>query len=332
MTDKVNIKSSLNDFFVQGGIHEFPIFCIARQGGRTAVEILARAVIMEGKHAYIGQNLTGLRSMGTNSMVIRFAETEDIPPGIGINHPGGAMFMHEILIRPIRALSFMSQLTPGEVIDQLKTGVLMVCTSKAPEEVEYPIPFEGTVATVDAEAIFAERVGIQPAPSGITALGLFVAATGDLVNIESVKEATMAHERLSKKVRELNVLCLEEAYDKARVAHDLKLPGLPEEKKKDIMPGPQAQDGSFRLQTRSMSAMWRRSLPVCDMTKCDCGECLSAYFCPEGAISWQDDVLHFDYNFCKSCGTCIKECVFGAITMEDANRAMQIQAETGGRI
>ncbi|MBW2087178.1 MAG: hypothetical protein JRI54_14305, partial [Deltaproteobacteria bacterium] len=98
MTDKINIKSSLNDFFVQGGIHEFPIFCIARQGGRTAVEILARAVIMEGKHAYIGQNLTGLRSMGANSIVIRFAENEDIPPGFNVTNPEGALFMHEMYI------------------------------------------------------------------------------------------------------------------------------------------------------------------------------------------------------------------------------------------
>ncbi len=332
MTSRVNIKSSLDDFFVQGGIHEFPIFCIARQGGRTAVEILARAFIMEGKHAYIGQNLTGLRSMGINSMVIRFADTEDIPPGIGINRPEGALFMHEILTSPARGLSFMSQLTPGEVIERLATGVLMVCTSKAPEEVAYPVPFEGTVATVDAEAIFAERVGIQPAPSGITALGLFVAATGDLVKIESVKEATMAHERLGKKVRELNVLCLEEAYEKARVAHNLKLPGLPKEKKKDIVSSPRKPDGSSHRQTRSMSAMWRRKLPVCDMTKCDCSECLSAYFCPEGAISWEEDVVHFDYNFCKSCGTCAQECLFNAITMEEANRALQTQASTGGKI
>jgi 2-oxoacid:acceptor oxidoreductase delta subunit (pyruvate/2-ketoisovalerate family) len=322
MNDKVDVKPALDDFFIQGGIYEFPIFCIARQGGRTAVEILARACIMEGKHAYIGQNLTGLRSMGTNSMVIRFADTEDIPPGFDVNHPRGAMFMHEILIRPFRG-AMMAQLTPGAVINQLNTGVLMVCTSKSPEDVVYPSPFEGTVATVDAEAIFSERVGIQPAPSGITALGLFVAATENLVKLESVKEATMAHERLNKSVRELNVICLEEAYEKAKVVHDFKFPGLPEEEA-DSFTRYSAEGGS-RKQTRSLSAMWRSKLPICDMTKCDCGECLSAYFCPEGAISWEDDVIHFDYNFCKTCGTCAAECVFSTITMVDAETALKTQ-------
>ena len=117
MNEKVNIEAALDDFFLQGGIYEFPVFCIARQGGRTALEILARACIMEGKHAYIGQNLTGLRSMGTNSMVLRFAETEDIPPGFGVNHPRGVMFMHEILVRPFG--DPFSQLTPGVVIERL---------------------------------------------------------------------------------------------------------------------------------------------------------------------------------------------------------------------
>lgn len=330
MNDQVNVKAALDDFFIQGGIYEFPVFCIARQGGRTALEILARAFIMEGKHAYIGQNLTGLRSMGTNSMVIRFADTEDIPPGFGVNHPRGVMFMHEILMRPM--VDPFSQLTPGAVINRLETGVLMVCTSKSPEEVAYPKPFKGTVATVDAEAIFSERVGIQPAPSGITALGLFVAATGNLIKIESVKEATLAHERLNKRVRELNVLCLEEAYEKARVVHDLKLPGLPEKKEADGSSLRYSPDGASRRQKRSMSARWRSRLPVCDMAKCDCGECLSAYFCPEGAISWRDDTIHFDYNFCKSCGTCATECVFDCITMGDVETALKIEEEKGGNV
>jgi len=327
MSDQVNVKTALDDFFMQGGIYEFPVFCIARQGGRTALEILARAIIMEGKHAYIGQNLTGLRSMGTNSMVLRFAETEDIPPGFGVNHPRGVMFMHEILVRPIG--DAFSQLTPREVINRLDTGVLMVCTAKPPEELVYPKPFEGTVATVDAEAIFSKRVGIQPAPSGITALGLFVAATGNLVSIDAVKEATMAHERLSHKVREQNITCLEEAYEKARVVHNLKLPGLPEKKDKAGSYLRYSTEGTSRRQKRSMSAGWRSKLPVCDMSKCECGECLSAYFCPEGAISWTDGLIHFDYNFCKTCGTCATECVFNCITMVDVNTALKTQEEKG---
>jgi Pyruvate/2-oxoacid:ferredoxin oxidoreductase delta subunit/Pyruvate/2-oxoacid:ferredoxin oxidoreductase gamma subunit len=336
MTEKLDIKASLNDYFREGGIHEIPIFCIARQGGRTALEILARAAIMEGKHAYIGQNLTGLRSMGANSMVLRIADGDDIPPGVGLSGPEAAMFMHEILIQPTRSLSMMSQLTPGQAIDLVRSGVLMVCTHKAPKEVTYPVPFEGTVATVDAEAIFAEHIGIQPAPSGITALGLFVAATDGLVDIESVITATRAHERLSKKVREQNVICLKEAFEKSVVVHGLKLPGLPETEtrqaaeEKNAVPEPKKYPRGIRKQTRSMSAMWRSSLPVCDTSKCTCRECRAAYSCPEGAIIWQDDMIRFDYNFCKACGTCAAECVFETISMQKADKALEIEAGKGG--
>ncbi len=265
--------------------------------------------------------------MGANSIVIRFAQSENIPPGFNVTNPEGALFMHDMFIRHASRSSGMSQLTPGAVVGRLNSGFLMVCTSKAPEELDYPVAFEGTVATVDAEAIFSKRVNLQPAPSGITALGLFVAATGDLVSIEAVKEATLAHERLNKKVREVNVLCLEDAFDQAKVVHNFKLPGRPIEKAADTTSIFRQPDGKLHLMTQSMSARWRTKLPICDMSKCTCQECFSAYSCPEGAISWTDGVIRFDYNFCKSCGTCAQECVFSTITMGDVGQAMKIEEE-----
>jgi Pyruvate/2-oxoacid:ferredoxin oxidoreductase delta subunit len=188
----------------------------------------------------------------------------------------------------------------------------MVCTSKSPEELAetYPFPFQGTVATVDAEAIFSKHVGIQPAPSGITALGLFVAATGKLVKIESVKEATMAHERLNRKVREENLPCLVEAYETAQVVSDVII-----EERKDLQKAANKSGGS--------GTKWGKKLPfTSNPSNCTCAECMSAYFCPEAAITWQDDVMHFDLDACKSCGTCAVECLHDAITMEKAEKVM----------
>ncbi len=96
------------------------------------------------------------------------------------------------------------------------------------------------------------------------------------------------------------------------------------------MPSPfREPDGEVHLITRSMSARWRTKLPICDMSKCSCKECFSAYSCPEGAISWREGVIHFDYNFCKSCGTCAQECLFSTITMGDVSQAVQIEEEKG---
>ncbi len=322
MAIQLDVGKSLYEYFDRNKISEYPFFCIARQGGRTAVEILARALIMEGKHVYIGQNLSGARSMGCNNMVVRFAATPDVPATITVMHPKGALFMHEALVWPDAGSSLeLQQLKRSDVVRNFRSGILMVCTSKAPEEVEYPLDFEGTVATVDAERIFIEKVGIQPAPSGITSLGLFVAATRDLVNLETVKQATLAHERLSKRVRELNVECIQKAYETTRIAQNIKLKGKVTLEAYEEIANREPGD-LVTPEEKSASTVWRESLPVCDVRKCVCIECLSAYYCPEGVISWKDESYSVDYDFCKGCGTCALECPEKAITMEDAEEVM----------
>lgn len=318
MEQQSNVLQLIHDHFDKSKIHEFAFFCIARQGGRTALEVLARAFIKEGKYAYIGQNLTGMRSMGTNNIIARFADTPDIPSGISVTHPRGIMIMHDALVWPEPSFVLSApQINRAEVIKNCKSGILMLCTSKSPEEVEYPVDFKGTVATVDAEAIFEERVGIQPAPSGITALGLFLAATGDMVGLESVKEAIMDHDRLGKRVRELNVACMEDAYEKTKVAHGFELKGrMSIEEYNEVTSRPPAS-GNITGKERSVSTKWRTKIPVCDMTKCVCIECISAYSCPEGVISWEDEAFKVDYDFCKGCGTCLAECPEDAITMTE---------------
>jgi len=324
----LDIGKSFREYFDQNKIYEFPFFSIARQGMRTAAEILARAFILEGKHVYVGQNLSGARSMGLNNIVVRVGNTEEMPSMISVMHPHGTMFLHEALMWPEGEASLeLAQLKRWEVVSQFQSGTLMVCTSKAPEEVEYPLDFSGTVATVDAEAIFTEVVNIQPAPSGITSLGLFVAATRNIVSLETVKKATLAHDRLSKRVRELNVQCLQKAYDTARVAENVNLKGKMsvEEYRQMAIRGPVTEQA--KKEYKSASTLWREQLPLCDVRKCVCIECLSAYYCPEGVISWKDEAYHVNYDYCKGCGTCAIECPEKAIVMEEAEKVLEKMAK-----
>jgi len=302
---ELSVDKAVRNHVSQSSFHEFALFCVARQGGRTAVEILARAFIMDGKYAYVGQNLTGLRSMGTNTLIFRYSDIDNVPPGISIIKPEGVMLMHEALIIPDLSTGLAgATINRFEVLKRHTGGLLMVCTPKEPKDVEYPVDFHGSVATVDAEGIFVEKVGIQPPTSGITSLGLFVKATG-LIKLETLSRAIMEHERLSKRVREINVACMEVAYEKAEVAHDitLKAKQVPQ-KDNDIM--------------AEISTLWQTDLPVCDIRKCVCIECLAAYCCPEAAIRWEDEAIIFDYDYCKSCGTCVMECPENAIRMEDS--------------
>jgi len=61
---------------------------------------------------------------------------------------------------------------------------------------------------------------------------------------------------------------------------------------------------------------WRVFKPVLDKEKCV--RCLRCWiFCPEGAIKrLDDDSVEIDYDYCKGCGICARECKVKAIVME----------------
>jgi len=61
---------------------------------------------------------------------------------------------------------------------------------------------------------------------------------------------------------------------------------------------------------------WRIFIPILDKQKCV--KCLRCWvFCPEGAIIRKDDdSVEIDYDYCKGCGICARECKVKAITMK----------------
>lgn len=69
-----------------------------------------------------------------------------------------------------------------------------------------------------------------------------------------------------------------------------------------------------------VSSGMRTFRPVIDTEKCI--KCLRCFLvCPDGVIDKSGDVLQIDYDYCKGCGICKKECKLNAITMvmEDNN-------------
>jgi pyruvate ferredoxin oxidoreductase delta subunit len=62
------------------------------------------------------------------------------------------------------------------------------------------------------------------------------------------------------------------------------------------------------------NSSWRTSRPVIDHEKCVF--CLQCYLvCPDGTLVKDSGKLEVDYDFCKGCGICARECKFGAIAM-----------------
>jgi pyruvate ferredoxin oxidoreductase delta subunit len=60
---------------------------------------------------------------------------------------------------------------------------------------------------------------------------------------------------------------------------------------------------------------WRNKRPVRDAEKCT--RCLTCWvFCPDAAISWDGEDIHFNLDFCKGCGICAHECPVNCIEMK----------------
>jgi len=62
------------------------------------------------------------------------------------------------------------------------------------------------------------------------------------------------------------------------------------------------------------NAGWRTFRPVIDRSKCvNCLRCFLV--CPDGVVDKSGEIPEIDYDFCKGCGICARECRVGAIKM-----------------
>jgi len=79
---------------------------------------------------------------------------------------------------------------------------------------------------------------------------------------------------------------------------------------KDYPKGPCFHSGHL-VETNSG---WRTYRPIIDLEKCI--NCLMCYlYCPDGTIFKKDGKVAVNYDFCKGCGICAKECKKDAISM-----------------
>lgn len=303
----------VRDGMEAGGIKEISFVCMGGQGARTAAQILAKAAVREGKYVYQGLTVRGERRMTPVHNSIRIADRPPVP-ACDVHAPTEVMVFDE-------ALYGANDGRIRESLQALRRGVLMVCTHKSPEEIQFPYDFEGTIATVDAASICIEVLRLNPPPFGTTALGLYAAAC-DTVSFDSLKKAML--ETFRGRAGERNVQAAERAYKQAKVLKGVSIEGYREREGRvsnaiplDLVPDapsiaehpplPGISNGNVYIHTDF--------LPYVDKSKCTCTECQASWYCPEGVGKHTPYGYVVDYEYCKGCGICATECAMGAIEM-----------------
>jgi 2-oxoacid:acceptor oxidoreductase gamma subunit (pyruvate/2-ketoisovalerate family)/2-oxoacid:acceptor oxidoreductase delta subunit (pyruvate/2-ketoisovalerate family) len=258
------------------------------QGAVTGVRILASAVHLGGKYA---QAIPQYGTERRGAPVVAFCRIDDeyIKARDLVHEPDIIVVLDPTLSRSV------------DVASGLKMGGLAIVNSAGSYR-DAGLSGNFKVATVDATSIALETLGRPITNTAI--LGAFAKATG-LVDMENLEEAV--REEFPPRIVESNVLAMRKAYEGVTDAVDVSsLPRRMAAAKKSQEP--------LISYSRDVSD-WRIYRPVVDKGACiKCQRCW--IYCPETAISVDEDGAEVDYTYCKGCGICAEECPVGAIKME----------------
>ena len=168
------------------------------QGAVTSVELLAIAAIGTGKYA---QGFPSFGPERRGAPVAAFSRIDDkqIKVRSGIYKPDVVIVLDASLIG-------MENVTDGLKPD----GILIVNTSKTPEEIKKALNFGGTVATVDGTGIARKEMGVPIANT--TMIGALIKMT-KVMKLDDMNDA-IAHRfgRIAQK----NLASMKRAYDEIK--------------------------------------------------------------------------------------------------------------------
>lgn len=184
-------------------LFEIRIHGRAGQGSKTGGQILAYAAFYEGKTVQAFPEY-GSERRGAPTVAYTRISNKEIRTHEPILNPDVVIVLDETYI-------FTLPVTKGLKED----GLLIVNTTKTPDEIKKITKFNGKVATVDATGISINRVG-RDAPN-IPTIGSLIKETG-ILKLESVEKAIeeIFGEKIGKNGVQKNIEALKEGYSEVK--------------------------------------------------------------------------------------------------------------------
>lgn len=284
------------------------------QGAVTAVDLLAQAVIADGKYAQGFPNFGPERRGAPVTAYLRVS-----------NQP---IYLRESIEKPDATVVLDASLMELiDVCEGLKPGgILLVNTAEQKKSRLLSFCSRYRVGWVDASRIAKETLGVPITNTAIIGALLKVLP---LAGIDYVREPL---EKRFDKLAEKNMCALNRAYQETRFV-EISTEPVPEN---------EVTDCRFTVARRKKSLMdwktltigcdidrpgnstdfytgnWRTAgRPVIDLEKCiRCGFCW--VFCPDDAYQRAaEGAFRWDERYCKGCGICAAECPKSAINMRE---------------
>ena len=165
------------------------------QGSVTSAELLAQAAIDEGKYAQAFPSFSPERRGAPVLAFNRINATEPIRTRSEVSTPDVVIVLDSSLLSIVNPTSGLK-----------KDGVLIINTKKSTEEIRSESGITGRLATVDANTIAQESLGVPIVNT--TMIGALIKVT-DIIKLESMKEPL---ERRFGKLAERNLKAMERAY------------------------------------------------------------------------------------------------------------------------
>lgn len=314
---------------------EVNLVCMSGQGSVQTVELMARAYLAQHGKFVASQVFPGGRCK--SSPVVSYLKVADRPVhAISANYNPSVLVVFWDGLLNVAAHEWHPVVT--DAIGRISSGLIIINTDLAPEEITLPFQFAGRLATVNADAIATKFLRRDPAPVGTCLMGAYAKVTGEL---DMDLLARIIQDKFPGETGKRNVAAAGAAAAAVMVSDAVSSVNRIREDRPPTDPSSLTEWAPLpktRMPGHSHGdpCIWRTKIPVCNDSLCQCkGICMSEALCPDNTGFIVRDGLpeqgyRVDTEYCRGCGICAEVCVYGALSMVPEREVLKSNPQLDG--